>query len=89
MPCFHNSEQVSILFAVKFFPKDETRIYVSVALISPFSSAFSSKILKIRSIPIDPPTEGIYFPENIPINPSYLPPPEIEPTRFVSVKIAS
>jgi len=31
-------------------------------------------------MPIDPPTDGIYSPENYPIKSSYLPPPEIEPT---------
>ena len=51
----------------------------------------SSKIAKSLSIPIEPPTAGIYLPANIPINPSYLPPPQIEPepTNSSFNKIAS
>lgn len=35
---------------------------------------------KTSNLPIDTPTAGIYLEENIPTNPSYLPPPPIEPT---------
>lgn len=39
---------------------------------------------------MEPPTAGIYFPENIPIKPSYLPPPAIDPKVVVPlVKTAS
>jgi hypothetical protein len=44
--------------------------------------------LKILSIPIDAPTAGIYLLENIPTNPSYLPPPQIDPT-YPPTKTAS
>lgn len=44
---------------------------------------------KSLSIPILIPIEGISPLENIPINPSYLPPPPIEPKLFFSNKTAS
>jgi hypothetical protein len=44
-------------------------------------------MLNNLSIPIDPPTDGIWCEQNIPIKLSYLPPPEIDPSYLVlSVK---
>jgi hypothetical protein len=41
------------------------------------------------SIPMDIPTDGIAFLENIPINSSYLPPDAIDPTYDSLVRTAS
>ena len=38
---------------------------------------------------METPTAGIFFPENIPTNSSYLPPADIDPTPFSVIKIVS
>lgn len=86
IPAYQSMEHVSSLLAVKFLPIEDTKMLV---LTDRTSVSFSSMILNILSIPIEPPTDGMLLPENIPIRPSYLPPPEIEPTLFVSVNTAS
>lgn len=63
------------------FPNDPTNTWLAFRILFCFSALFS-KIVKILSMPIEPPVEGIGYFENIPIRLSYLPPPDMDPIPY-------
>lgn len=88
MLCFHSWLKIRSFSSTGMFLIVATN--TSQAFYFTLSAYCFYKIVKSLSIPIEPPTEGIWCWQNIPINPSYRPPPEMDPNYdFLSVNTIS
>lgn len=85
MSASHSWVQILILSSRRFFCPDATNTCVWIVRI-PFPRARTSRIEKMRSIPMLTPTHGttLLFGSNMPTSSSYRPPPATDPTADMS-----